>query len=94
MAGIQLRPSPDPASYRTVSYPGANALFLESNSTSPRGKLTQQITPIGEIENLVNESTDPTRPNLKLPRIRLERSRGRGGRCRVGDVGSLDFGLG
>src|SRR5271156_2602743 len=71
MAGIQLRASPDPASYRTACSPAADALFVESDSTSPRGKLTQQITPIGDLENLVNNATDPIHLNFKVPRSRL-----------------------
>jgi hypothetical protein len=60
VAGIQLRPSPNPACHRTGSSLASNALFLESDITSPRGKPTPQIAPVGEIENLV---TKPTRPN-------------------------------
>jgi hypothetical protein len=65
----------DPASHRTASSLAANPVFVESDSTSPHGKLTQQITPIGEMENLVNKPTDPAHPNFKLPRSRLELSR-------------------
>ena len=47
------------------------ALFVESGSRGLPGKLTQQITPVSHLENLVNEPTDPTHVNCKLPRTGL-----------------------
>jgi hypothetical protein len=83
MAGIQLRASPDPASYRTACSPAADALFVESDSTSPRGKLTQQITPIGEVGNLVNNaSTQPIRiARSPEPRLLARNGMGSKNRC-------------
>jgi hypothetical protein len=44
---------------------------LLRSGTSARGKLTQHITSIGEMENLVNKPTEPAHPNFKFRRKRL-----------------------
>jgi hypothetical protein len=66
VARIQLRASPDPASYRAGPLHAPNALFVESDCASPCGKVAQATTSIGKMAGLMTIVSRPADRNCRL----------------------------